>query len=112
MQLKICGVDFDDTLFLNSYPHNYSQPNWKIINHIKMRREQGWYIILVTCRHDKETGNFLTEAVEACKNIGLEFDLVNENHPHLIEKWGDSRKIYCDEYIDDKNISLREINSM
>ena len=106
MQFKICGVDFDNTLFLNSFPHNYTQPNWRIINHVKKRKQQGWYIILITCRQNKPDNKFLDEAVEACRSVGLEFDSVNENHPYIAEYWGDSRKIFCVEYIDDRNLCL------
>lgn len=36
---------------------------------------------------------------------GLKFDAVNENLPEVIELMGgDSRKIFANEYIDDKNV--------
>ena len=103
---KILGVDFDDTLFLHSFPDNYSEPNWHVINYVKSRKLAGWYVILVTCRHDPQ---HLDGAIAACRDIGLEFDAVNENHPWLIAKYGDCRKIFCDEYIDDKNVTLGQI---
>ena len=97
---KILGVDFDDTLFLNSFPHNYTQPNWPVIRHVIRRMTEGWYIILVTCRTAPELVN---GAVAAARSAGITFDAINQNHPAQIAKWGDCRKIYCDEYIDDKN---------
>ena len=36
--------------------------------------------------------------------MGLKFDAVNENLPEIVEGFGgDSRKIYADVYIDDRN---------
>lgn len=102
----ILGVDFDDTLFLNSFPHNYGQPNWPVIKHVKRRMAEGWYIILVTCRTAPDLVNGAVQAAEA---VGITFDAVNQNHPDQIAKWGECRKIYCDEYIDDKSLSIREL---
>ena len=102
----ILGVDFDDTLFLKSFPHNYSQPNWPVIKHVKRRKAEGWYIILVTCRTAPDLVNGAVQAAEA---VGITFDAVNQNHPDQIAKWGECRKIYCDEYIDDKSLSIREL---
>lgn len=99
----ILGVDFDDTLFLNSFPHNYSQPNWPVVAHVRRRMAEGWYVILVTCRTAPE---LVSGAVQAAETVGVRFDAVNQNHPAQVAKWGECRKIYCDEYIDDKNISL------
>lgn len=103
---KILGVDFDETLFLKSFPNNYTQPNWPVINYVKRRKKEGWYIILVTCRTDE---TILKNAIKACKRVGIQFDAVNENHPALIAYYGNSRKISCDEYIDDKNITIESI---
>lgn len=103
---QILKVDFDDTLFLHSFPYNFSEPNWKVINYVKNRKNQGWYIILDTCRTKPE---FLDSAIKACAEVGIEFDAINENHPALIEKFGDCRKIFCHESIDDRNITLDSI---
>lgn len=103
---KILGVDFDNTLFCNSFPDNYKMPNWPVIHYVKQRQAEGWYIILVTCRSSDE---YIEGAVNAASNVGIHFDAINANHPELIEQWGDCRKIYCDEYIDDKNIALRDL---
>ena len=103
----ILGVDFDDTLFLNSFPHNYDHPNWPVIEHVKRRMTEGWYIILVTCR---TAPDLVYGAVQAAKAVGVTFDAINQNHPDQIAKWGECRKIYCDEYIDDKSLSIRDID--
>lgn len=64
-------------------------------------------IILVTCRTDADLVN---GAVEASLSVGIRFDAINSNHPDQVSKWGDCRKIYCDEYIDDKNIALSDLS--
>jgi gamma-glutamyl-gamma-aminobutyrate hydrolase PuuD len=47
----------------------------------------------------------LDNAVEWCKQRGIVFDAVNENLPEVKERWGgDTRKVYCDYYVDDKNL--------
>ncbi len=52
----------------------------------------------------------MTEAVELAKSVGIDFDYVNENTRENLAMYGgrDNRKIYADEYIDDKAISLRD----
>lgn len=73
-----------------------------LIKHLIKRRRQGNKIILWTCR----VGERLQEAVEWCKQYGLEFDAVNENLPETIEYWdGESRKVFADVYIDDKSVN-------
>lgn len=104
---KILGVDFDDTLFTGGYP-NSVKPNWPVIDYVKKRKSKGWKIVLITCRHDEK----LEEALKLCEQYEIPIDAANVNSPELIEEWGDCRKIYCDEYIDDKNISLRELRHL
>lgn len=104
----IIGVDFDDILFMNSWPFNDSEPNWPVISYLKQQREAGAYLILITCRE----GADLDWAVAAAKKIGIEFDCVNENIPFMIPHVGDPRKIFCNIFIDDHNLSLAEIEKM
>ncbi len=98
----IIAVDFDNTLAFTDYPSIIS-PNQPVIDYIKAHK--GDTIILYTCRH----GQDLTDAVEWCKQQGIVFDYINENTKELIEKYGDSRKIAADVYIDDKNVLVSEI---
>lgn len=93
----IYAVDFDGTLCESTYP-NIGAPNIALITHLIKRREQGNKIILWTCR----VGERLQEAVEWCKERGLEFDAVNDNVPEMIEHWGNNpRKVFANVYIDD-----------
>jgi len=95
----IYAVDFDGTLCKNAYPE-IGEPNIPLILHFKTIKAMGNKLILWTCRE----GELLTQAVEWCKQWGLEFDAVNGNLPELIKKFGnDCRKIGADYYCDDKN---------
>lgn len=100
----IIAVDFDGTLAVTEYP-KIIRPIQYIINYCKRLKSEDNTLILWTCRHGKE----LEEAVEWCKEQGLEFDYINENPPDRIAIWGDCRKVYADVYIDDHNYSLMEL---
>lgn len=96
---QIIAVDFDGTLCVDCYPH-IGTPNLPLIFLLKRLKAQDRRLILWTCR----CGRYLEEAVNWCRNWGLEFDAVNKNVEEIIEKYGsDSRKIYADVYIDDKS---------
>ena len=94
----VYSVAFDGSLCESVWP-GIGAPNMALINHFIKRREQGNKIILWTCRE----GVRLQEAVEWCKEYGLEFDAVNDNLQELKDEFGNNpRKIYADCYIDDK----------
>ncbi len=92
----IIAVDFDVTLSRAPYP-GCGNPNTELFQRLISAQSNGDKVILFTCRHDKE----LDEAVSFCEAQGLVFDKVNENLPELIEKYGDTRKIFADVYIDE-----------
>ena len=93
-------VDFDGTLCEDRFPE-IGEENYSRISAVKQLIAGGHKIILWTCRN----GQSLEDAVTWCKDRGLVFDAVNENIPEVKEKWGgDTRKVYCDFYIDDKNL--------
>lgn len=103
VQRKIIAVDFDGTLCENKWPE-IGEANMQLIWHLTEQREKyGARLILWTCR----VGDKLIEALEWCRLRGLIFDAVNENLPDVIE-WmgGDTRKIYADEYIDDRAVGI------
>lgn len=104
MMSKIIAVDFDGTLCENKWP-DIGKPNLKLLNYLKREKKKGAKVILWTCRMDERLEN----AIEWCKKYHLEFDAINENLPYVIEQFGgDSRKIFANEYIDDKaNINFR-----
>lgn len=111
MEKNIIAVDFDGTLCENKYPE-IGEPNKELIDYLKKRQENGERLILWTARNEEQT----QQAVKWCKEQGLIFDAVNENLPEIIEAFGgDSRKIFANEYIDDRNRlleSCREKSNM
>jgi len=95
----IWAVDFDGTLSVGNKFPNIGKPNVSIIELLKMARAMGVRLILWTSRE----GNYLTEAVEWCKDQGLEFDAINDNLPEIVEKYGNnSRKVIANLFIDDR----------
>lgn len=95
--LEIIAVDFDGTLVNNRYPF-IENPNMQLIAYIKEHRHSYTWI-LWTCRE----GQQLKNAVDYMRDEhGIVFDYINENVPWMIDKFGDSRKIYANRYIDDK----------
>ena len=103
---KIIAVDYDGTIFTDEYP-NVGKPIWKTINYCKAEQAKGATLILWTCRN----GDDLAEAIDLCLSVGLRFDYVNENTAENLALYGgrDNRKIYADEYIDDKAINVRDL---
>lgn len=102
MDNKIIAVDFDGTLCQSKFP-DIGRPNENVINYVKERKKNGDKLILWTCR----TGERLTDAILWCEKRGIIFDAVNENLPEIIDAMGgDTRKIYADEYLDDKALNV------
>lgn len=106
-RLKI-AVDFDGTLCLHRYPQIGEELS-KGIEFLKNLREKGAHIYLDTMRSGEE----LKEAVDWCKERGLEFDSVG---PHYSQtRWTKSPKTHADYEIDDRScfgdlISYDEMN--
>lgn len=99
---KIIAVDFDGTLCENNWPE-IGEPKKEVITYLKERQAAGDKLILWTCR----VGEMLEKAVKWCIEQALKFDAVNENLPEVIKDFGsDTRKIFANEYIDDRNAWL------
>lgn len=97
---KILAVDFDGTLCRDAYPE-IGEPKTDIIDLVKSYQEYGWRIVLWTCRNREA----LEAAVKWCEEQGLKFDAINQNIPEVQECFGgDTRKVFADVYLDDKNI--------
>ena len=102
---EIYAVDFDGTINLGKYPE-LGDPNIELIQFLRSRQQAGDKIVLWTCRE----GERLEEAVEYCRNRGLEFDAVNDNDRENIEFYGNNcRKVFAHHYIDDRNMNMEEI---
>ena len=102
---SIIAVDFDGTLCENAWP-GIGAPIMPMIEYIKHRAANGAKLILWTNR----TGEALLTALDWCESMDIYFDAVNENLQEIIEKFGgDCRKIYADEYIDDRAHNARTV---
>ena len=100
MTTKTIAVDFDGTLCQNAWPE-IGEENAPIIAELKRRQEQGDKLILWTCR----SGRMLDAAILWCLARDLRFDAINENLPEHMETYGnDCRKVFADEYWDDKSV--------
>jgi hypothetical protein len=102
------AVDFDGTLCEYAFPEIGSQsPEQVELTTLLINlRQSGHKLILWTNRGDNEQYKSLTEAVEWCKQRGLEFDAINQNLPNQKKLSGYSPKIMADYYIDDKAITF------
>lgn len=96
----IIAVDFDGTLVQDKFPEIGEKRDW-VWTRIFAAKRAGKKIILWTSRDNHN----LKEAVEFCRNQGLEFDAVNENLEEVKTLFNnDTRKVYANEYWDDKAI--------
>lgn len=93
------AIDFDGTVVESKYP-KIGKPMLFAFETLKKLQDEGYTLILWTYR----SGKRLTEAVEFCKDHGIEFYAVNKSYPE--EQFDDdiSRKIAADVFIDDRNI--------
>lgn len=96
----IIAIDFDGTVHWGEYPQIGIVVKGAVENIMKLRQD-GHYIIIWTCRQ----GDLLTEAVNWLLEKGIPFNRINDNHPENKLKYGgDTRKIYADLYVDDRQI--------
>lgn len=93
------AVDFDGTIVEHAYPA-IGKEKLFAFRTLKELEKMGARLILWTFRSGKE----LEEAVEYCRQNGVEFYAVNKNYPEEIVDETASRKIDADIYIDDKNL--------
>ncbi|SDG62533.1 BT0820 family HAD-type phosphatase [Psychroflexus sediminis] len=95
----ILAIDFDGTIVENKYP-SIGKPILFAFETLHKLQEKGFVLILWTYR----SGEKLKEAVEFCREHGIEFYAVNKSYPE--EDYTDeiSRKINADIFIDDRNV--------
>lgn len=96
----IIAVDFDGTLVEDKFPE-IGEPIHYIWKKLREAQSKGARVILWTCRNGKN----LKDAIEFCTSHGLHFDAINENLDECkILFDNDTRKVYANEYWDDKSI--------
>jgi len=93
----IIAVDFDGTIVMHEYPEIGKQVPYAITS-MKELISSGHKLILLTMR----SGEHLEQAVDYCKENGVEFWAVNENPEQ--KEWTSSNKVYAHKYIDDAAI--------
>jgi len=104
-QPVVYAVDFDGTLHQGKWPE-IGKPNLELIEFLQRIRAAGDKVILWTCRADEQ----LQAAVAWCEEQGLVFDAINKNLEEHIKYWGnDTRKVYANYYIDDRNLDIEKI---
>ena len=93
----IIAVDFDGTIVEHQYPAIGREKPFAIDTLKKLVKEHH-RLILWTVRE----GKLLQEAIDFCKERGLEFYAINRNYTE--EKHPTERKLRADMWIDDRNL--------
>ena len=93
------AVDFDGTIVEHDYP-KIGREMLFAFDTLKALQKKGHKLILWTYRN----GALLDEAVEYCRENGIEFYAVNKSYPEEKYDEGISRKVNADIFIDDRNI--------
>ena len=94
------AVDFDGTIVTHEYPKIGREIPFAIDTLKRIQNDFQVCLVMWTVREGKE----LQEAVDFCKERGLEFYAINNNYPE--EKITDKqpRKLKADLFIDDRNL--------
>lgn len=95
------AVDFDGTIVTHEYP-NIGKEIPFAIQTLKLLQKDGHKLILWSVRE----GKLLNEAVQWCRERGLEFYAINRDYPEEETSNSNnySRKLKVDIWIDDRNI--------
>ncbi|MDR3653335.1 MAG: hypothetical protein P4L34_10265 [Paludibacter sp.] len=96
----IIAVDFDGTIVTHEYPNIGKEIPFAIDTLKRLQSTPDHQIVLWTVRQGIE----LEEAIEFCRNRGLEFYAVNNNYPEESTENPEPRKLKADLFIDDRNL--------
>ncbi len=99
MITKTIAVDFDGTIVEHQYPKIGREMMFAFAT-LKELNKKGHRLILWTFR----TGKTLEEAVEYCRQNGVEFYAINKSYPEEVFDATSPRKIDVDLFIDDRNV--------
>lgn len=94
------GLDFDGTIVTHEYPRIGRELPFAIDTLKRLQSEFQVRLILWTVREGKE----LQEAVDFCRERGLEFYALNKNYPEEKITDNEPRKLKVDLFIDDRNL--------
>ena len=97
----VIAIDFDGTIVEHRYPSIGRELPFAI-DTLKKIQQEGHRLILWSVRE----GRLLDEAVEFCRERGLEFNAVNRDYPEEEKERNNhfSRKLKADLWIDDRNL--------
>jgi len=97
----IIAVDFDGTIVTDEYPKIGKERPFAT-DTLKLLAKEGHRLVLWTVRE----GQQLDEAVEWCRQRGVEFYAVNRDYPEETMENNNhfSRKLKVDVFIDDRNV--------
>ena len=95
----IVAIDFDGTIVEDAYP-KIGKPKLFAFETLRRLQDDGHRLILWTYR----CGSKLEEAVVFCESNGIQFYAVNRSFPEEEFDHNNSRKIYADLFIDDRNL--------
>ena len=95
----IIAIDFDGTIVEDAYP-KIGKPMIFAFETMKKLQSEGHRLILWTYRSDRK----LQEAVDFCKQQGLEFYAINKSYPEEEFDGKISRKIHATFFVDHRNI--------
>ncbi len=94
------AVDFDGTIVTHEYPKIGRDIPFAIDTLKRLQKDFQIILVMWTVRE----GRLLDEAVEYCRERGLEFYAVNANYPEENEREQQPRKLKADLFIDDRNL--------
>lgn len=96
----LIAVDFDGTIVEHRYPEIGPEVPFAIQT-LKMLQKEGHRLVLWSVRE----GKLLEDAVDFCRERGLEFYSVNSNYTEeQTDHQNFSRKLKADVFIDDRNV--------
>lgn len=97
---KVIAVDFDGTIVEHAYPAIGREMLFAFSTLIRLQ-QKGHKLLLWTIRE----GQLLEDAVNFCRDNGVEFYAVNKNYPEEeFEPGVTARKLNADIFIDDRNV--------
>ena len=98
----VIAVDFDGTIVTHEYPEIGREIPFAIDTLKRLQSEGHHQLILWTVRE----GELLKEAVEFCRERGLEFYAINNNYPESERIDDQPRKLNAELFIDDRNLEI------
>ncbi|MBO8161096.1 MAG: hypothetical protein H0Z24_05620 [Thermosipho sp. (in: Bacteria)] len=101
---KVFAIDYDGTLNRAGFRGGKHELDPEIVEFIMLAKKYGHKIVIWTCRSDK----YLKEALNVLDRNNIPYDYVNE----FPECDFGSPKIVADRYIDDLNLSIKEVKEI